>query len=109
MLLLAKAVFNADYHLVRPAPIAFVPGVAAFPVVPGGRGRSVGAGGRGRGAGVPMVPAMAPISAAPMPSSLADEDVRLGISDWLSQMALPVELSSVPRDRRAARLDVDAR
>ena len=69
MLLLAKAVFGADDHLVRPAPIVFVPGVAAVPAVAGGRGRCVGAGGRGRGAGVPAVPAVAPIPAAPMPTA----------------------------------------
>ena len=56
--------------------------------------------------GVAAVPA---VPAAPLPSSVADDDVRLGIAEWLGQMALPLELCSVPRDRREAWLDVAAR
>ena len=44
-----------------------------------------------------------------MPSSAYDEDIRLGFPSWLNQNALPVELASASRNRRDARLEVQAR
>ena len=107
MVLVARAVFAGDLDLTAPAPVAAVAAVPAAPA--GGRGASGrGGGGRGRGggAGAPAVPA---VPAAPLPSSSDDEDVRLGVSEWLHTHALPLELGAVPRNKRDARLEIQAR
>ena len=67
----------------------------AVPAVAGGRGAGGrGGGGRGRGAGASAVPAVPAVLAAPLPSSSDDEDVRLGISEWLHT---PTTLRPCPR------------
>lgn len=113
---LARAVCAGDDGLVAPqprpavAPVAAVPGVAAVPP-------QLGAGrGRGRGAviaaampAVPAVPAVPGRPAAVFPSTEHDEDIRLGIADYLQTNALPDELITVPKTRRDVRLELQAR
>ena len=49
------------------------------------------------------------IPAALLPSSLFDDDIRLGLGDWLRAFALPVELFNLPLSNRDVRLEVQAR
>ena len=97
---LAGAVGRLDTGIALPAPVA---------AVAAGRGRgggaAAGAGGRGRGAGVapPAVPAV------PLPSSQYDDDIRLGLADWLRSFALPIELFRLPLSIRDVRLEIQAR
>ena len=98
---LAGAVGRLDTGITLPAPRA---------ALAAGRGRGGGAGaagggGRGRGAGAapPAVPA------APLPSSEFDDDIRLGLADWLRSFALPIELFRVPFSNRDVRLEIQAR
>ena len=96
---LAGAVGRLDTGIVLPAPIA---------AVPGGRGRGAGAGGAaGRGRGACAALPVPPI--APLPSSEFDDDIRLGLADWLRSFALPVELFRLPRTNRDVRLEIQAR
>ena len=82
-------------------PIPCVP--AVVPAIAGHRGR-------GRGAGAaPGAPAVPGIPAAPLPSSLVDGDIRLGLGDWLRAFALPIELFKLPLSNRDVRLEVQAR
>ena len=114
MVLVARAVYAADDGLVAPTARPLVPGVPGVPAVPFVPAVPAGRG-RGRGAAVPAmpavaaVPAIAAIPAAPLPSTASDEDVRLGVSEWLNTRALPLELVSVPRNRRDARIEVQMR
>ena len=101
MVFVARQICALDDDLTAAPARAAIAAVAAVPAGRGGAGR----GGRGRGVGVPAVPAVA---YAPMPSSAIDEDIRLGFPEWLNQSALPVELASVPRNRRNARLEMQA-
>ena len=101
----ARQICALDDDLTAPPARAAVAAVAAVAAGAGGRGGG-GRGGRGRGVGVPAVPAVA---YAPMPSSAFDEDIRLGFPEWLNQNALTVELASAPRNRRNARLEMQAR
>ena len=58
---------------------------------------------------LPGAPAVPGIPAAPLPSSLFDDDIRLGFGDWLRAFALPVEFSNLPLSNRDVRLEVQAR
>ena len=114
MVALGSAVCAADDGLTRPQATPGVPAVPAVAGVPAqyapvaGRGR-----GRGRGALIapaqPFVPAVPAVPARPFPSTDIDEDVRLGIADWLRNYSMPIELTAVPSNRREVRLELQAR
>ena len=40
------------------------------------------------------VPAVPAVPARPFPSSELDEDIRLGIADWLRNYSMPIELTA---------------
>ena len=105
MVFVARQICAKDDYLSMPPARAAVSAVPAVAAIPGGHGH----GGRGHGAGVPAVAAIPAITYAPMPSAAYDEDIRLGFPSWLNQNALPVELASASRNRRDARLEVQAR
>ena len=108
MVFVARQICANDDDLAAPPARAAVAAVAAVAAGAGGRGGG-GRGGRGRGAGVAAVAAVPAIAYAPMPSSAYDEDIRLGFPEWLNQNRPPVELASAPRNRRGARLEMQAR
>ena len=102
MFRLGNAVCLWDGGIVVPAARLVIPGVPAVPAIAGHRGR-------GRGAGAaPAAPAVPGVLAAPLPSSLFDGDIRLGLGDWLRAFALPIELSKLPLSNRDVRSEVQA-
>ena len=109
---LAGAVCRLDTGIALPAPRAAVAAVAPVPpVAAANRGRGAANRGRGRagGAAVPGVPGAPAVPAAPAPSSAVDDDVRLGLAEWLTAFALPVELFRLPVSNRDVRLEIQAR
>ena len=55
------------------------------------------------------MPAVPAVPAAPLPSSIYDDDIRLGLGDWLRVLSLPIELFRLPLSNRDVWLEVQAR
>ena len=103
MFRLVNAVCLLGGGIVMPAARLAIPGVPAVPAIAGHRGH-------GRGAGAaPGAPAVPGVPAAPLPSTLFDNGIRLGLGDWLRAFALPIELFKLPLSNRDVRLEVQAR
>ena len=103
MFRLVNAVCLLDAGIVMPTARLATFGVPAVPAIGGHHGR-----GRGAGAapGAPGVPGIPP---APLPFTLFDDDIRIGLGDWLRAFALPIDFFKLPLSSRDVRLEVQAR